>query len=259
MPQLGNMALFTVGALGCRSAGCIINDFTDRDIDKHVERTKARPLTTGELTPKQAGMFLAGLMAINFSVLFSLPPECIKLGLAVTPIVFLYPWTKRFFAFPQVVLGSTFNSGIMIGYAAAAANAAVNWQVCLPFYIGGVAWTVIYDTIYAFQDREFDKRLKLRSSAIQMENAPKTYLSGLCAASVGCFALGGMQAGFGPAYFTGLSMVAAHYAWQISRLDIENRDRCWELFQSNRWLGLILLGAILAGKYETSSADNKEQ
>ena len=114
------LGLFTVGALSCRSAGCIINDFTDRDIDIHVDRTKARPLTTGELSPSQAGIFLAGLMTLNFSILFSLPYECIKLGLMVTPLVFLYPTTKRYFRFPQAVLGITFNSGVFIGYAALA-------------------------------------------------------------------------------------------------------------------------------------------
>jgi len=149
MPSLSLISLFTVGALGCRSAGCIINDFTDRDIDKHVDRTKARPLTTGELTPKQAGVFFSALMAMNFGVLFSLPWESIKMGLLVTPIVFLYPTTKRFFRYPQLVLGITFNSGVMIGYAAAS-SAAVNWPVCLPFYIGGILWTIIYDSIYAF-------------------------------------------------------------------------------------------------------------
>ena len=89
-----------MGALSCRSAGCIINDFTDRDIDKHVDRTKARPLTTGELSPTQAGGFLASLMALNFSILFQLPQECIKLGFMVTPLVFIYPTTKRYFPYP---------------------------------------------------------------------------------------------------------------------------------------------------------------
>ena len=120
--SVSTLALFSVGALSCRSAGCIINDFTftDRDIDKHVDRTKARPLTTGELTPKQAGLFLGGLMGINFGVLFSLPWECVKLGFMVTPLVFIYPTTKRYFKFPQLVLGATFNFGVMIGYAAVA-------------------------------------------------------------------------------------------------------------------------------------------
>lgn len=105
-------------------------------------------------------------MGINFSVLFSLPYECIKLGLMVTPLVFIYPTTKRYFKFPQLVLGTTFNFGVMIGFAAAASNQMVNWSVCGPFYAGAILWTVIYDTIYAFQDREFDKRLNLNSSAI---------------------------------------------------------------------------------------------
>ena len=89
-----------MGALSCRSAGCIINDFADRDIDKHVDRTKARPLTTGELSNRQAGAFLGGLMALNFGILFSLPLKCIKLGLAVTPLVFIYPTTKQYFPYP---------------------------------------------------------------------------------------------------------------------------------------------------------------
>jgi 4-hydroxybenzoate polyprenyltransferase len=97
---LFNLALFTVGAVCTRSAGCVINDFADRDIDKHVERTKARPLTTGEITPVKAGIFLSSLMAVNFSILFQLPWEAIKYGLMVTPIVFLYPTTKRFFKIP---------------------------------------------------------------------------------------------------------------------------------------------------------------
>jgi 4-hydroxybenzoate polyprenyltransferase len=100
IPNLWTVGLFTVGALGARSAGCIINDFSDRDIDKNVDRTKARPLTTGEISPLQASTFLGGLMAVNFAVLFSLPWECVKLGFVVTPLVFIYPTTKRFFAYP---------------------------------------------------------------------------------------------------------------------------------------------------------------
>jgi len=152
-------------------------------------------------------------MATSFGVLFSLPAECVKLGLIVTPLVFIYPTTKRYFKYPQLVLGTTFNFGVMIGYAASATPAIVNWQVCLPFYIGGIMWTVVYDTIYAFQDREFDKRLGLNSTAIEMENNPKALLSALSVISVGCFALGGLNAGLGSAYFAGLSMVAAHYSW----------------------------------------------
>lgn len=100
VPNLWMVSLFTVGAFTARSAGCVINDFTDRDIDKKVDRTKARPLTTGEISPLQAGTFLAGLMTVNFSILFQLPSACLPYGLAVTPLVFLYPTTKRYFAYP---------------------------------------------------------------------------------------------------------------------------------------------------------------
>ena len=148
IPNLWMLGLFTVGAFTARSAGCVINDFTDRDIDKKVDRTKARPLTTGEISPLQAGIFLTGLMAINFSILFQLPPACLPYGLAVTPLVFLYPTTKRYFAYPQLVLGIVYNSGVFIGYSALAT--VMSWKVCLPFYLGGVVWTVIYDSIYAF-------------------------------------------------------------------------------------------------------------
>lgn len=246
---MSQIALFTAGALGCRSAGCIINDFADRDIDKHVDRTKARPLTTGELSPKQAGIFLGGLMTFNFGVLFSLPVECIKLGLMITPVVFLYPTTKRFFKYPQFVLGTAFNVGVMIGYAASASNHLVNWQVCLPYYIGGIAWTIIYDSIYAFQDREFDKRLNLNSTAIVMEKAPKQTLAALSAFSIACFGLGGLNAGFGSFYFAGLASAAGHYAWQIKSLNIDDRQTCWNLFESNRILGLLVLASIIGGKF----------
>lgn len=144
------MALFYFGALCTRSAGCVINDLSDRDIDKHVDRTKARPLTTGELTTTQARGFLAGLMGVSFAVLFSLPPECIKLGFLVTPLVFLYPKTKRFFWYPQLVLGATFNFGVFIGYAALSSANTVAWAAVAPFYLGGILWTVVYDSIYAF-------------------------------------------------------------------------------------------------------------
>lgn len=114
-----------------------------------------------------------------------------------------------------MVLGITFNSGVLIGYAAVSTSLAANMSVCLPFYLGGVLWTIVYDTIYAFQDREFDKRLGLQSSAITFEKHPKAILSSLSAASVAFFALGGLNAGLGSLYFAGLAGVAAHYAWQL--------------------------------------------
>ena len=147
-----------------------------------------------------------------------------------------------------MVLGATFNFGVFIGYAALAKSATVAWPVAMPFYIGGILWTIVYDSIYAFQDREFDKKLNLSSTAIAMEHNPYGILSALASASVGCFALGGITAGLGLPYYLSLLGVSGHYTWQIKTLDIESRESCWNRFQSNKWLGFILAAGILAGK-----------
>jgi 4-hydroxybenzoate polyprenyltransferase len=115
--------------------------------------------------------------------------------------------------------------------------------------VGGILWTIVYDSIYAFQDREFDKKLGLRSTAIEMEHDPHRILSVLAASSVSCFALGGLAAGLAAPFYLGLGGVAAHYIWQIKTLDTESRQSCWDRFQSNRWLGLLLVISILAGRF----------
>ena len=224
-PSLKLLSLFTLGAFSARSAGCIINDIADRDIDKYVERTLARPLTTSELSLSQAMFFLSGLMAVNFTILFTLPSDCIRYGLLVTPLVFIYPTAKRFLKVPQLILGLSFNSGIFIGYAASSL-AGLNMAICLPFYVGGICWTLVYDTIYAFQDRAHDKRLGLNSAAIAFEKHPRLILGGISLLSMGSFLIGGLAAGLGPGYFAGLMAVAAHYGWQIYKLDIDNSKRC---------------------------------
>ena len=160
-------------------------------------------------------------MAVNFGILFQLPWQCIKFGLMVTPFVFIYPTTKRYFAYPQLVLGSVFNSGVCIGYCALAETVA--WNVCLPFYLGGVLWTIFYDSVYAFQDRTDDKKLGLKSTAIAMEHAPKETLFTLAAASTALFALGGFNAGLTLPFYLGLIGVGSHYTWQLRKLNIEDR------------------------------------
>jgi len=153
-----------------------------------------------------------------------------------------------------MVLGMTFNSGVFIGYAAYADLAL---STCMPFYLGGVLWTMVYDTIYAFQDREFDKKLGLRSTAIEIEKRPKESLAAMASVSTALFALGGLNAGImNPVYGAGMAGVAAHYYWQISTMDIENRENCWNRFESNKWLGLMLFGTIVGAKaYKARETD----
>lgn len=155
LPSLYHMTLFTIGALSARSAGCVINDFWDSDIDKHVERTKYRPLTTGEISRNKAIATFLGLTGTCFGIAYLLEPTVTLLGFGAVPFVVSYPRFKRFFKYPQLMLGMTFNWGVWMGYAAV--TNTVNLPLLAPLYLGGICWTIIYDTIYAFQDIAYDK------------------------------------------------------------------------------------------------------
>jgi 4-hydroxybenzoate polyprenyltransferase len=148
---------FALGALIMRSAGCTINDMWDRDFDKHVSRTSTRPLASGILTMKQAGIFLVAELLAGFGVLVSLDYSCFWLAMASMPLVVLYPAMKRFTNWPQFVLGMTFNWGALVGYTAV--THVTEWSYVLPLYTAGVFWTLVYDTIYAYQDVPDDKKL----------------------------------------------------------------------------------------------------
>lgn len=151
------MAKFTTGAFLMRGAGCIINDLWDRDFDRNVTRTASRPLAAGTLTPKQALICLGGHLAVSFAILTSFNTYSIILGLCSMPLVVIYPLMKRYTNWPQLVLGLTFNWGALMGWAAMHGSCA--WPQVLPLYGAGVCWTLVYDTIYGYQDRKDDLKL----------------------------------------------------------------------------------------------------
>jgi 4-hydroxybenzoate polyprenyltransferase len=148
-----------------RGAGCTINDMWDAKYDKEVERTRSRPLASGELTYPQAWKFLAVQLSAGLGVLFLLPHkyECFAWGVASLPLVATYPLMKRYTNYPQLVLGLTFNWGAIMGWVAV--NGDVDWSVVGPLYASGVAWTLVYDTLYAHQDKRDDAKLGLKSTA----------------------------------------------------------------------------------------------
>jgi 4-hydroxybenzoate polyprenyltransferase len=149
-PDASLLALFGVGAFAMRGAGCTINDLWDRDIDRQVERTRNRPLASGALGVGEAVGFLGAQLSAGLAVLLALPPYAVGLGFCSVPLFSLYPLAKRFTAYPQAVLGLTFNWGALMGLAATH-GALMAWPVALPLYAGGVWWTLLYDTIYAHQ------------------------------------------------------------------------------------------------------------
>lgn len=246
LPDLRLLGLFALGAALMRSAGCAYNDIVDRDIDAKVARTARRPIASGQISAKQAWVFVAACCAASFLILISLPPLAIALGVGSLALVAAYPFMKRITWWPQAWLGLTFNWGVLLGFAAASG------QVSLPallLYAAGVFWTLGYDTIYAIQDIEDDALAGVKSSARRLgDKAPKAvasfYLSALA------FALtASVVAGLGLGFSIGLIGFAIHLGLQARRVRIDDGALALMLFRSNTGAGLILFMAIVAGSW----------
>ncbi|GBG27077.1 4-hydroxybenzoate polyprenyltransferase, mitochondrial [Hondaea fermentalgiana] len=250
LPNLELMALFGIGAFVMRGAGCTINDFWDRDIDGKVKRTRQRPLASGRVSPLQAWAFLAAQCSIGLAVLVQMNTFTIALGAASLVPVALYPLAKRYIGWPQAVLGLTFNWGALLGWAAV--HGDLDLSVTVPLYLGGALWTLMYDTIYAHQDKEDDRALGLRSSALTIgDEMAKPVLAGFGAGALALWALAGANAGLGasPLYLGALGCTGAHFAWQIGTADLDDRLNLTQRFVSNQTVGAIMLAGIVGGKY----------
>lgn len=182
--------LFLAGAFFLRSAGCVINDLFDADIDVHVKRTQDRPLAQGELSRKKAFIFLSVLLFLGLLIFFKLSPLAQRVSLCAFTVAVVYPLAKRFFILPQLILGLAFNSGVLVAVAQLSPPlfwSAVPWLL----YLAGIFWTLTYDTFYAMQDRMDDRRLGLHSSAILFGHNLKVALMCFCVCAYGCiFAVG---------------------------------------------------------------------
>src|SRR5271170_1870659 len=241
-PSLLHLALFFVGAFAMRGAGCTWNDIVDRDLDGSVERTRSRPIPSGQVSVRQAVVFLVLQAAIGFVVLISFNTFTIALGVASLAIAAVYPFMKRITYWPQTVLGLAFSWGALMGWAAAFA------RLDLPaflLYAGSIAWVIGYDTIYAHQDREDDALIGIKSTALLFGERTKPMLAVFYTLAVILIGAAGIAAGAGPVFTLGLLAFAAHLGWQIARLDISNPDNCLAVFKSDRDAGLILFAGLL--------------
>jgi 4-hydroxybenzoate polyprenyltransferase len=247
------LGLFTVGAFVMRGAGCTINDLWDQDIDAKVERTASRPLASGDLTTNQAIGFLALQLTAGLSVLVSLPHTyyCFVWGAASLPLVVIYPLMKRYTNWPQLVLGLTFNWGAWMGWAAT--YGSMDYTVIAPLYLSGVTWTLVYDTIYANQDKEDDAALGLKSTALTFGKdveKHKQMLHLFAAMTYGQWLLAGyntMDMAMLP-YAAGVTTAYGHLVWQIRTADLDNPHNLAERFRSNAAVGAIVFASIVAGK-----------
>ncbi|XP_059619944.1 4-hydroxybenzoate polyprenyltransferase, mitochondrial [Phlebotomus argentipes] len=244
-PDLWLLALFGAGAFTMRGAGCTINDMWDRDIDAKVERTKSRPLVSGELSQTDALALLAVQLGVGCIILQNLNWYSVVLGASSLGLVVIYPLAKRVTYWPQLVLGMTFNWGALIGWSAT--QGAVNWSACLPLYAAGICWTIIYDTIYAHQDKVDDALLGIKSTALRFGDKTKLWLMGFSVAMTSGLTTCGLLCNQSWPYYASVALVTAHVVHQISTLNIHNPQDCAKKFISNHQVGLLLFVGILLG------------
>ncbi|OCH90722.1 4-hydroxybenzoate polyprenyl transferase [Obba rivulosa] len=237
------IGLFGIGALIMRGAGCTINDMWDRNFDKAVARTKDRPIAKGAITLPQATGFLGLQLSAGLAVLTQLNWYSIALGASSLSLVTIYPFMKRITHWPQAVLGLTFNWGALLGWSAVAGT--VNWSICLPLYAGGVAWTLVYDSIYAHQDKDDDVQVGVRSTALLFGEYTRPILSGLSATSISLITYAGYLNGQGLPFYVGTGLAAIQLARVLARTDFNDRSSCWEGFVGCGWSGFwIWIGAL---------------
>jgi 4-hydroxybenzoate polyprenyltransferase len=239
------LALFAVGAVAMRGAGCTLNDILDRHYDAQVARTRLRPLPSGAVSVGQAIAFMGIEAAIGAAVLLLLNRACILMGVAVLALVGTYPLMKRITYWPQLFLGLNFNWGALLGWTAV--RGRLDWPAVL-LYLGGVSWTLGYDTIYAHQDKEDDRRIGVKSAALALAENTRPWLFAFYAAALVLWAAAGLAAGLAAPGGIGLVLAAVPLAWQAARVDLDDPADCLDKFRSNRLVGWLLLAGIVAGR-----------
>jgi 4-hydroxybenzoate polyprenyltransferase len=236
--------LFGIGAVVMRGAGCVINDLWDMKYDRLVERTRSRPLAAGVVKPHQAILLLVALLWVGLIILVQLPWSAIFIGCAAMALVVTYPLAKRITWYPQAMLGITFNIGALMGWASVAGEVETPAWI---LYLGGILWTLGYDTIYAHQDKADDAVIGVKSTALKFgENSPVWVFWFYMAAAVLFYATGLILDVSWPFYLI-WALAAGQLILQIIRWNIDDPASCLKTFRSNRNFGLILLAAFALG------------
>ncbi|MDD5241772.1 MAG: 4-hydroxybenzoate octaprenyltransferase [Sulfuricella sp.] len=234
--------IFILGTVLMRSAGCVINDFADRNFDPHVERTKNRPLAAGLVSKKEALALFAVLTLASFLLILRLNTLTLQLSIAALFLAASYPFTKRFFAIPQAYLGIAFGFGIPMGFAAQTGSVpAVAWAMLA----ANIFWAVAYDTEYAMVDREDDLRIGIRTSAITFGKYDILAIMLCYAATLCILAAIGIKLGLGWTYYGGLLIAAGIAAYHYTLIKNRGRARCFKAFLHNNWLGAAVFGGLV--------------
>jgi 4-hydroxybenzoate polyprenyltransferase len=248
LPELKGVLLFLLGSFFTRSAGCVYNDWVDRDIDSHVQRSKTRPLAAGELNGRHA-IFMIAIMLIGAFVVFCmLPFKSQMLCLISIILVLIYPWMKRFTNWPQVVLGFAYSMGVPVGYAYGnhySFNEEYSTIEVFIVYMASVMWVIFFDTIYAHQDSYDDRRIGVGSTTNIMPNHPKVFLLIVKCLSVSLLFLFNYMT-YNDMYFYGLIIAASLWImYLLHKTDLNDPMQCMSLFRKTSWWGWIVTMALV--------------
>ena len=229
-----------------RSAGCIVNDITDKKFDQKVSRTKNRPIASGKIKINLAILYTLLLCFCAFIVLINFNSLTIILALASMPFAFTYPLVKRFTYWPQFFLGITFNYGLLLAWISISKDLNL---IPIVFYFGAIFWTLGYDTIYGYQDIKDDEIIGVKSTSIKFKNSPKTFLTICYSIFLISILLVGVLMQFGSIYYLTALVTFFHlFFYQIKLLNIKFPENCLKIFKSNNILGLIIYINIIVGK-----------
>ena len=234
--------IFVLGTLLMRSAGCVINDYADRDFDPHVERTKHRPLAARTVSAREALTLAAALIVCAFVLILPIFSEVWWLALIAVFLAASYPFTKRFFALPQAYLGVAFGFGIPMAFAAVTGEVGpLGWTLLL----ANIFWALAYDTEYAMVDREDDLKIGIRTAAITFGRFDVPAVMICYAVTLGILAVVGRQLGYGPLYFAGLATAAGVAGYHYTLIRSRSREGCFAAFRHNNWFGAAIFAGIV--------------
>ncbi len=242
VPSAKNLFIFITGVILMRAAGCVVNDFADRNFDGHVQRTQARPMAAGRVSSREAWTLFAILVGLSFVLVLLTNATTVYLSFGALALAACYPFMKRYTFYPQVVLGAAFSWGMPMAFTAETGSLPPEaWLL----FIANLLWTVAYDTYYAMADREDDLKIGIKSTAILFGEADRIIIVTLQGLALFCLILAGVRFELGQWFHLGLVVAAGCFAWEYWKTASRKPQVCFKAFLHNHWAGLAIFAGIV--------------